>query len=39
MMEKYPQCTKLLFSSSAAVYGEQNNCTEDFACKPISPYG
>lgn len=39
VMEKFPECTKFLFSSTAAVYGEQDNCSEDFECKPISPYG
>ena len=39
VMEKFPECTRFLFSSTAAVYGEQDNCAEDFECKPISPYG
>lgn len=26
-MEKFKECTKFLFSSTAAVYGEQDNCT------------
>ena len=32
-------CAEFIFSSSAAVYGEQDDCTEDFECRPISPYG
>lgn len=39
MMEIYSSCTEFIFSSSAAVYGEQDNCTEDYNCFPISPYG
>lgn len=39
MMEKYNYCKEFLFSSSAAVYGEQDDCTEEFDCRPISPYG
>lgn len=39
LMEKYTTCKELLFSSTAAVYGEQDNCTEDFHCLPVSPYG
>lgn len=39
MMEKHTYCKEFLFSSSAAVYGEQDDCTEDFDCRPISPYG
>lgn len=39
MMEAFPQCKEFIFSSSAAVYGEQDNCTEEFNCLPISPYG
>ena len=27
MMEKYKYCKEFLFSSSAAVYGEQDDCT------------
>jgi len=29
-MEIYPDCKEFLFSSSAAVYGEQDDCTEKF---------
>uniref|UniRef100_A0A804MMS0 NAD(P)-binding domain-containing protein n=1 Tax=Zea mays TaxID=4577 RepID=A0A804MMS0_MAIZE len=34
-------CKKLVFSSSAAVYGSPNNppCTEDFPLTPHNPYG
>ena len=39
LMEKYTTCKEFLFSSTAAVYGEQDNCTEDFHCLPVSPYG
>jgi UDP-glucose 4-epimerase len=39
MMELFPTCKEFIFSSSAAVYGEQDNCTEDFHCIPVSPYG
>lgn len=39
MMEKFDECKHFLFSSTAAVYGEQDNCSEQFECKPISPYG
>jgi UDP-glucose 4-epimerase len=39
MMQLFPACNEFIFSSSAAVYGEQDNCSEDFACRPISPYG
>jgi len=28
IMEKYPICDEFIFSSSAAVYGEQDNCNE-----------
>ena len=28
IMEKYKTCKEFIFSSSAAVYGEQDNCTE-----------
>jgi len=27
MMERFPYCKEFLFSSSAAVYGEQDDCT------------
>jgi UDP-glucose 4-epimerase len=30
IMESYPGCREFLFSSSAAVYGEQDDCTEKF---------
>jgi UDP-N-acetylglucosamine/UDP-N-acetyl-alpha-D-glucosaminouronate 4-epimerase len=34
------QVKRLIFSSSAAVYGNQGaTCTEDMKCKPESPYG
>lgn len=39
IMKKFLECTKFIFSSTAAVYGEQDNCTEKFECRPISPYG
>lgn len=39
MMERFPTCREFIFSSTAAVYGEQDNCTEEFKCLPISPYG
>lgn len=39
IMQKYETCKEFVFSSSASVYGEQDNCTEQFSCKPISPYG
>lgn len=39
MMQKYSACKEFIFSSSAAVYGEQDDCTEEFDCLPISPYG
>jgi UDP-glucose 4-epimerase len=39
MMQQHSSCTEFIFSSSAAVYGEQDDCTEEFECLPISPYG
>ncbi|GAA0141065.1 epimerase/racemase [Lithospermum erythrorhizon] len=39
-MEKH-NCKKLVFSSSAAVYGQQDQvpCAEDFPLKAMNPYG
>ncbi len=34
------QCSRLIFSSSAAVYGPQTEpCSEEMPCRPQSPYG
>ena len=38
MMEKY-DCKRFIFSSTAGVYGDKDNCTETDSQKPVSPYG
>ena len=39
LMEKYPQCKSFIFSSTAGVYGDKDNCTETDLKLPGSPYG
>lgn len=39
MMEEYPACCNFIFSSTAAVYGDKDNCTEGDPHAPTSPYG
>jgi UDP-glucose 4-epimerase len=39
MMEKYKDCKNFIFSSTAGVYGDKDNCTETDLKKPNSPYG
>lgn len=39
LMEKYTDCKNFIFSSTAGVYGDQDNCTETDLKKPNSPYG
>lgn len=38
-MEKYSECKHFIFSSTAAVYGALDNCTETDKKNPDSPYG
>ena len=38
MMEKY-DCKNFIFSSTAGVYGDKDNCTETDDKHPLSPYG
>lgn len=38
MMEKY-DCKNFIFSSTAGVYGDKDNCTESDPKLPVSPYG
>lgn len=38
MMEKH-NCPNFIFSSTAGVYGNKDNCTETDQMKPESPYG
>ena len=38
MMEKY-DCKHFIFSSTAGVYGDKDNCTETDPKVPVSPYG
>ena len=33
------QCKNIVFSSSATLYGEQDDCTEDKPIQPTNPYG
>ena len=37
-MEKFPQCTRFIFSSTATVYGEKNDCEEVDRTNPLHPY-
>ena len=39
MMEKYPECKNFIFSSTAGVYGDKDNCVESDIKNPTSPYG
>jgi UDP-glucose 4-epimerase len=39
LMEKYPHCKSFIFSSTAGVYGDKDNCTETDLKLPGSPYG
>jgi UDP-glucose 4-epimerase len=39
MMEKHKECTNFIFSSTAGVYGDKDNCNENDLKKPTSPYG
>jgi UDP-glucose 4-epimerase len=32
-------CKNIVFSSSATLYGEQEDCTEDKPVRPTNPYG
>lgn len=32
-------CKNIVFSSSATLYGEQDECTEDKPIQPVNPYG
>jgi len=32
-------CKNIVFSSSATLYGEQEDCTEDKPIMPTNPYG
>lgn len=38
-MEKYPECKNFIFSSTAGVYGDKDNCVETDVKAPTSPYG
>lgn len=38
MMEKY-DCKNFIFSSTAGVYGDKDNCVETDDLHPLSPYG
>jgi len=38
-MEKHPECKNFIFSSTAGVYGDKDNCNENDLKKPTSPYG
>lgn len=38
MMEKY-DCKNFIFSSTAGVYGDKDNCVEIDDLHPLSPYG
>jgi len=38
MMEKY-DCKNFIFSSTAGVYGDKDNCYENDEKHPLSPYG
>lgn len=38
MMEKY-DCKNFIFSSTAGVYGDKDNCSETDSKIPLSPYG
>jgi len=38
MMEKYG-CKNFIFSSTAGVYGDKDNCLETDQKNPLSPYG
>ena len=33
------ECRNIVFSSSATLYGEQEDCTEDKPIMPTNPYG
>ena len=39
LMEKYKDCKNFIFSSTAGVYGDKDNCTETDFKLPGSPYG
>jgi UDP-glucose 4-epimerase len=39
LMEKYTHCKNFIFSSTAGVYGDKDNCTETDLKLPGSPYG
>lgn len=39
LMEKYKDCKNFIFSSTAGVYGDKDNCTETDLKLPGSPYG
>jgi len=39
MMEKYSTCKNFIFSSTAGVYGDKDNCSENDVKIPTSPYG
>ena len=39
MMEKYTTCKYFIFSSTAGVYGDKDNCVETDVKNPTSPYG
>lgn len=37
-MEKYTQCKRFIFSSTATIYGEKNGCEEEDRFNPYHPY-
>jgi UDP-glucose 4-epimerase len=39
MMEKHKDCKKFIFSSTAGIYGNKDNCKETDPSNPTSPYG
>lgn len=39
LMEKYKSCKNFIFSSTAGVYGDKDNCQENDTINPTSPYG
>lgn len=39
MMQKHKDCKNFVFSSSAGIYGNKDNCKETDPADPNSPYG
>lgn len=39
MMEKHKNCINFIFSSTAGIYGNKDNCKETDPANPTSPYG